>query len=67
MEPYQPEPSEETPDGAGEIDELSEKEETTEKITVNPEDVPLEIVEPKGDGVQMDLFDELNDGGNKNV
>ena len=66
LEPYQPEPSEETPDGANEIDEPSE-EEVTEKVNVNPADVPLEIVEPKGDGVQMDLFDELNDGGNKNV
>jgi topoisomerase-4 subunit A len=66
LEPYQPEPSEGTPDGAIEIDEPSE-EEVAEKINVNPADVPLEIVEPKGDGVQMDLFDELNDGGNKNV
>ena len=28
-------------------------------IKVNPADVPLEIVEPKGDGVQMDLFDDV--------
>mgnify|MGYP002620006527 FL=1 len=29
------------------------------RIKVNPADVPLEIVEPKGDGVQMDLFDDV--------
>ena len=38
--------------------------ENEEKIKVNPADVPLEIVEPKGDGVQMDLFNELNDDNN---
>ena len=65
LEPYQPEPSEETSEGAGEIDEPSE-EEVPEKINVNPADVPLEIVEPKGDGVQMDLFDELSDGESNN-
>ena len=37
---------------------MSPREETIEKIEVNPADVPLEIVEPKGDGVQMDLFGE---------
>ncbi len=57
LEPFQPESSEETPDGSGEIDESSEEEQVTEKIYVNPADVPLEIVEPKGDGVQMDLFE----------
>ena len=41
---------------------ISEAHETEEKVIVNPADVPLEIVEPKGDGMQMDLFDELNDG-----
>jgi topoisomerase-4 subunit A len=52
LEPFQPEPTEETPEEA--------PEEVTEKIQVNPDDIPLEIVEPKGDGVQMDLFgDEL--------
>ncbi len=54
-EPEAPEPAEATdaPDG-------SEVPENKEKIAVNPDDVPLEIVEPKGDGIQMDLFgDEL--------
>ncbi len=51
LEPYQPEPTEE------ELEEPTEpEEEGTEKIAVNPADVPLEIVESKGDGVQMDLF-----------
>ena len=66
LEPYQPEPSEETSDGTTEIDEPSEEEEVTEKINVNPADVPLEIVEPKGDGVQMDLFNELSDEADEN-
>ena len=65
LEPYQPEPSEETPDDTDEIGESTE-EETTERINVNPADVPLEIVEPKGDGVQMDLFNELSDGESNN-
>jgi len=53
LEPYQPEPTDEEP----ESEEPTEpEEEGTDKITVNPADVPLEIVEPKGDGVQMDLF-----------
>jgi len=57
LEPYEPKSSGEEP----EPDEQTEPEEVvTEKIEVNPNDVPLEIVEPKGDGVQMDLFgDEL--------
>ena len=50
LEPFLPEPTEEEPD------EPTEAEEETEKIAVNPDDVPMEIVEPKGDGVQMDLF-----------
>ena len=58
LEPYQPEPTEET------LDEPKEGESENEKIEVNPADVPLEIVEPSeeneekkgGDGVQMDLF-----------
>ena len=29
-----------------------------EKVIVNPADVPMEIVKPQGDGVQMDLFGE---------
>lgn len=56
LEPYQPEPSEEEPEEPDDKGEPNEEEEVTEKITVNPADVPLEIVEPKGDGVQMDLF-----------
>ncbi|MBR5082113.1 MAG: DNA gyrase/topoisomerase IV subunit A [Bacteroidales bacterium] len=65
LEPFQPEPSEETPEDTDEIGESAE-EETTERINVNPADVPLEIVEPKGDGVQMDLFNELSDGESNN-
>ena len=56
LEPYQPEPSEDEPEEPDDKGEPNEGEEVTEKITVNPADVPLEIVEPKGDGVQMDLF-----------
>ena len=37
--------------------EISVTPEKEERIIVNPADVPLEIVEPKGDGVQMDLFE----------
>ena len=37
--------------------EVSVTLEKEERIKVNPADVPLEIVEPKGDGVQMDLFE----------
>ncbi len=55
LEPFMPEPSEDL-DEPEELEEPLEEEETVEKITVNPDDVPLEIVEPKGDGVQMDLF-----------
>ena len=50
LEPIQPEPSKDEPNVPAEDDE------PIEKIEVNPADVPLEIVEPKGDGVQMDLF-----------
>ena len=56
LEPYQPEPSGDEPEETDEKGEPIEGEEVKEKITVNPDDVPLEIVEPKGDGVQMDLF-----------
>ena len=72
LEPFQPEPSEEEteepeapevsgvaeepttegPDASGKL-EVPENE---ERIAVNPNDVPLEIEVPKGDGVQMDLF-----------
>ena len=49
--------------------ESTETPENVERIKVNPADVPLEIVKPqeeeyKGDGVQMDLFNELTDGAN---
>ena len=30
---------------------------TNEKVSVNPADVPMEVVKPQGDGIQMDLFD----------
>ena len=46
------EPMTEGPDASGKL-EVPEKE---ERIAVNPNDVPLEIEVPKGDGVQMDLF-----------
>ena len=52
LEPFQPEPSEEEPEGSDSIEEP----ESEEKKVVNPADVPLEIEVPKGDGVQMDLF-----------
>ena len=70
LEPFQPEPSEEEPettedseapdasprvegpDVTAETDEPENK----EKIAVNPADVPMEVVKPQGDGVQMDLF-----------
>ena len=58
LEPFQPEPQEET-----EVPEPVEGTENEDKIEVNPADVPLEIVEtkeePKGDGIQMDLFDNV--------
>ena len=61
LEPYEPEPSEEEPE-TPEVPEPVEGPDTPDvpenekKIVVNPADVPLEIVESKGDGVQMDLF-----------
>ena len=66
LEPFQPEPTEEE---QGEPDTPEEPEnpdmpENEEKIVVNPADVPMEIVKPQGDGVQMDLFNELSDGAN---
>ena len=57
LEPFQPEPSEgetEAPDP--DVPDEADVPENEERIVVNPDDVPLEIVEPKGDGVQMDLF-----------
>ena len=73
LEPFQPEvpepavpedprrvegPSEEELEEA-ETPEESEASENEEKIVVNPADVPMEIVKPQGDGVQMDLFDDV--------
>ena len=55
LEPYEPEPTE---DEDVETVESGENEEVIESNVVNPADVPLEIVEPKGDGVQMNLFDD---------
>ena len=63
LEPYEPEPSEEEPETPEtpepNIPDMSEEPETPEnkeKIEVNPDDVPMEIVKPQGDGIQMDLF-----------
>jgi len=58
LEPFQPEPSDEEPESPADEanDTPADGETSVEKIEVNPDDVPLEIVEPKGDGVQMDLF-----------
>ena len=59
LEPFQPEPTEEETEEP-EATELAEEPENVDKIEVNPADVPLEIVETKGDGVQMNLFDNDN-------
>jgi topoisomerase-4 subunit A len=61
LEPYQPEPAEEEQEEPDMPDEPESPEasENEEKIEVNPADVPLEIVKPQGDGVQMDLFDTM--------
>ena len=58
LEPFQPEPSDEEPESPADEanDTPADGETSVEKIEVNPDDVPLEIVESKGDGVQMDLF-----------
>jgi topoisomerase-4 subunit A len=56
LEPFQPEPTEE------EVEEPVESEVDTDKIEINPADIPFEVVKPTdeeskgGDGVQMDLF-----------
>ena len=57
LEPFQPEPTEEDAEEL-ETPEESEMPENEEKIVVNPADVPMEVVKPQGDGVQMDLFGE---------
>ena len=66
LEPFQPEPKEEEPEAPEPVEGPNapkepdtEAPENVERIKVNPNDIPLEIVEPKGDGVQMDLFNEL--------
>ena len=67
LEPLQPEPSEDEPETSEapevlesvegvEGPDISDTPEKEEKIKVNPDDVPFEIVKPQGDGVQMDLF-----------
>ena len=65
LEPFEPEPSEEVsaePEGSetAEGSNITEETENEEKIVVNPADVPMEIVKPQGDGVQMELFDEMS-------
>ena len=69
LEPFQPETTEtEAPEpvegieGSDNPDTITpESPDNESKIKVNPADVPMEIVKPQGDGVQMDLFNELND------
>ena len=72
LEPFDPEPSEEAPEvpdpevpeapkkveGAegSEGPNTADEPENKEIIKVNPADVPMEVVKPQGDGVQMDLF-----------
>ena len=63
LEPYEPEPSEEEPEtpetpepNTSDVSEEPETPENKEKIEVNPDEVPMEIVKPQGDGIQMDLF-----------
>ncbi len=57
LEPYEPEPREDETE-APEPVEGPTAENDDEKVIVNPADVPMEIVKPQGDGVQMDLFGE---------
>jgi topoisomerase-4 subunit A len=57
LEPFQPEVSEPVEEPTEEEPIEASEPKNEESIMVNPADVPLEIVEPKGDGVQMDLFD----------
>ena len=70
LEPFEPEPSEgestepevqEDTEGSGITDETA----NDEKIVVNPADVPMEIVKPQGDGVQMELFNEMGNEENE--
>jgi len=57
LEPFEPEPKEDETE-APEPVEGPTAENDDEKVIVNPADVPMEIVKPQGDGVQMDLFGE---------
>ena len=69
LEPFQPETTETEAPEPVEGDKGSDNPDTNtpespdneSKIKVNPADVPMEVVKPQGDGVQMDLFNELND------
>ena len=73
LEPLQPEPNAEEPveqvdpESGQSIEEPNATEmlENKEKIEVNPADVPMEVVKPQSDGVQMDLFNELGNGENE--
>ena len=70
LEPYEPEPSEdestelEVPESAEEAS-TTEEPENEERIVVNPADVPMEVVKPQGDGVQMELFNEMGNEENE--
>jgi len=71
LEPFEPEPKEEAEapepvEGPIQESQASDSEvaepvggptDTNEKVNVNPADVPMEVVKPQGDGIQMDLFD----------
>ncbi len=68
LEPFQPEPNEEEEQEDLDTPQKSEVPENEDKTVINPNNVPLEIVnednisEEKngGNGVQMDLFDNCN-------
>ena len=72
LEPFEPEPKEdetevpEPVEGPIQESQVADSEiaefvggptDTNEKVNVNPADVPMEVVKPQGDGIQMDLFD----------
>ena len=72
LEPFEPEPREdeteapELVEGPIQESQITDSEvtdpvdgptDTNEKVSVNPADVPMEVVKPQGDGIQMDLFD----------
>ena len=67
LEPFLPEPSKDDPEtleapgliegpNPHDVSEEPETPENKEKLEVNPDDVPMEVVKPQGDGIQMDLF-----------